>query len=155
MFNMLIKFLAKVKFNLEKRKYEYSELKSMLELPRKDDLFKSLNETDLLPVPFGVAIYARTANDEDNELAKQVSLIAASAETVGDKNYVVYSETVSGLSKGKKECAELYRFMADAEKGLIKRVYIKSRDRLARDFVFERETAEKLNNWGVELIEVG
>lgn len=102
MFNMLIKFLAKVKFNLEKRKYEYSELKSMLELPRKDDLFKSLNETDLLPVPFGVAIYARTANDEDNELAKQVSLIAASAETVGDKNYVVYSETVSGLSKEKK-----------------------------------------------------
>ena len=69
--------------------------------------------------------------------------------------YVVYSETVSGLSKGKKERAELYRLMADAEKGLIKRVYIKSRDRLARDFVFERETAEKLNNWGVELIEVG
>ena len=48
MFNMLIKFLAKVKFNLEKRKYEYSELKSMLELPRKDDLFKSLNETDFI-----------------------------------------------------------------------------------------------------------
>ena len=154
MFSVLIKFLAKAKFKLEKRKYEYGELKGMLELPRKDDLFKSLNETELFPVPFGVAIYARTATDEDNELAKQVSLIAASAEIVGDKNYIVYSETVSGLSKEKKERAELYRLMADAENGLIKRVYIKSRDRLARDFVFERETSEKLNNLGVELIEV-
>lgn len=150
MFSVLIKFLAKAKFKLEKRKYEYGELKGMLELPRKDDLFKSLNETELFPVAFGVAIYARTATDEDNELAKQVSLIAASAEIVGDKNYIVYSETVSGLSKEKKERAELYRLMADAENGLIKRVYIKSRDRLARDFVFER----KLNNLGVELIEV-
>ena len=76
------------------------------------------------------------------------------AELVGDTDITIYSEVSSGISKSESERKELYRLIRDAENGLIKRLYIKCRDRISRDFVFTMDIAKKLNSYGVELIEV-
>ena len=47
----------------------------------------------------------------------------------------------------------LYKLLSDAENGLIKRVYVKNRDRFSRDFLFASEVIDRINNSGVEIIE--
>ena len=119
-----------------------------------EDVFKALRKTTLKPLSQGVAIYARVANNEDVGLAKQIMDLENEAELVGDTDITIYSEVSSGISKNESERSELYRLIRDAENGHIKRLYVKCRDRIARDFVFTREVAERLNSFGVELIEV-
>ena len=47
----------------------------------------------------------------------------------------------------------LHKLLSDAENGLIKRLYVKNRDRFSRDFVFNSEVINRLNKSGVEIIE--
>ena len=105
------------------------------------------------PLGDGVAIYARVANDENNDLAKQICNLRKQSMGVGDVNFTEYSEVASGISKNKSKRKSLYKLLSDAENGLIKRVYVKKRDRFSRDFLFASEVIDRLNNSGVEIIE--
>lgn len=128
--------------------------KIVVALMTMDDIYKSIKNTDLKPTKGGVAIYARVANNQDGDLTKQIITIENEIKRVGDMSYSLYSEAASGISRNKNERSELYRLIDDVKLGLIKRVYIKSRDRFARDWSFEREIANELNKCGVEIIEV-
>ena len=59
----------------------------------------------------------------------------------------------SGISKNESKRRSLYKLLSDAENGLIKRVYVKNRDRFSRDFIFISEVINRLNKSGVEIIE--
>ena len=128
--------------------------KIVVALMTTDDIYKSIKNTDLKPAKDGVAIYARVANNQDGDLTKQIITLENEIKRVGDMSYSLYSEAASGISRNKNERSELYRLIDDVKLGLIKRVYIKSRDRFARDWSFEREIANELNKCGVEIIEV-
>lgn len=128
--------------------------KIVVALMTTDDIYKSIKNTDLKPAKDGVAIYARVANNQDGDLTKQIITLENEIKRVGDMSYSLYSEAASGISRNKNERSELYRLIDDVKLGLIKRVYIKSRDRFVRDWSFEREIANELNKCGVELIEV-
>ena len=128
--------------------------KIVVALMTTDDIYKSIKNTDLKPVKDGVAIYARVANNQDGDLTRQIFALENEIKRVGDMSYSLYSEVASGISRSKNERSELYRLIEDVKLGLIKRVYIKSRDRFARDWSFEREIANELNKCGVEIIEV-
>lgn len=119
-----------------------------------DDVYKSMKNTDLKPAKGRVAIYARVANNQDGDLTKQIITLENEIKRVGDMSYSLYSEVASGISHSKNERSKLYRLIYDVKLGLIKRVYIKSRDRFARDFSLEREIANELNKCGVEIIEL-
>lgn len=62
------------------------------------------------------------------------------------------SEIASGISRNRQERKELYRLMENVKSGLIKRIYVKCRDRFARNIDFEIEI--EVRKCGVELIEV-
>ena len=128
--------------------------KIVVALMTTDDIYKSIKNTDLKPAKDGVAIYARVANNQDGDLTKQIITLENEIKRVGDMSYSLYSEAASGISRNKNERSELYRLIDDVKLGLIKRVYIKARDRFVRDWSFEREIANELNKCGVELIEV-
>lgn len=128
--------------------------KIVVALMTTDDIYKSIKNTDLKPAKDGVAIYARVANNQDGDLTKQIITLENEIKRVGDMSYSLYSEAASGISRNKNERSELYRLIDDVKLGLIKRVYIKSRDRFVRDWSFEREIANELNKCGVEIIEV-
>lgn len=128
--------------------------KIVVALMTMDDIYKSIKNTDLKPAKDGVAIYARVANNQDGDLTKQIITLENEIKRVGDMSYSLYSEAASGISRNKNERSELYRLIDDVKLGLIKRVYIKSRDRFVRDWSFEREIANELNKCGVEIIEV-
>lgn len=119
-----------------------------------DDIYKSMKNTDLKPAKGGMAIYARVANNQDGDLTRQIITLENEIKRVGDMSYSLYSEVASGISRSKNDRSELYRLIDDVKLGLIKRVYIKSRDRFARDWCLEREIANELNKCGVEIIEV-
>lgn len=127
---------------------------TIFNLLSKDDLFVKLKQESLKPVTNGAAIYARVATDEYNGLKRQIKELEMIAVSVGDRELSIYSEVASGLSKDEAKRKEIYRLIADAEKGVIKRLYVKSRDRIARDFIFTRDIAKKLNYYGVELVEM-
>lgn len=128
--------------------------KIVVALMTTDDIYKPIKNTDLKPAKDGVAIYARVANNQDGDLTKQIITLENEIKRVGDMSYSLYSEAASGISRNKNERSELYRLIDDVKLGLIKRVYIKSRDRFVRDWSFEREIANELNKCGVEIIEV-
>lgn len=128
--------------------------KIVVALMTTDDIYKSIKNTDLKPAKDGVAIYASVANNQDGDLTKQIITLENEIKRVGDMSYSLYSEAASGISRNKNERSELYRLIDDVKLGLIKRVYIKSRDRFVRDWSFEREIANELNKCGVEIIEV-
>ena len=62
------------------------------------------------------------------------------------------SEIASGISRNRQERKELYRLMENVKSGLIKRIYVKCRDRFARNIDFEIEI--EVRKCGIELIEV-
>lgn len=68
-------------------------------------------------------------------------------------NFTEYSEVASGISKNESKRKSLHKLLSDAENGLIKRLYVKNRDRFSRDFVFNSEVINRLNKSGVEIIE--
>lgn len=148
------KIIDWVKGLFTKPKREIVDIKTLISILEEKELYKNLKSITLSPLKEGVAIYARVANNENNGLSKQVVMLEEEAELVGDMNCIIYSEVASGISKDEIERKELYRLISDAEAGFVKRVYIKCRDRFAKDFVFAREIAERLNNCGVEIIEV-
>lgn len=117
------------------------------------NLYKSPQD-DLIPLKSGVAIYARVANNQNNGLAMQIADVEKNAKQVGDVNCKIYSEVASGISRNRQERKELYRLMEDVKSGLIKRIYVKCRDRFARDIDFEIEIEGEVRKCGVELIEV-
>lgn len=112
-----------------------------------------VKDEKIKPLSDGVAIYARVANDENNDLAKQICNLREQAMGVGDVNFTEYSEVASGISKSKSKRESLYKLLSDAENGLIKRVYVKNRDRFSRDFIFGLEVIDRLSDCGVEIIE--
>lgn len=112
-----------------------------------------LKEANIKPLNDGVAIYARVANNEHNDLAKQINHLRKQVMDVGDVNFTEYSEVASGISKNESKRKSLYKLLSDAENGLIKRVYVKNRDRFSRDFIFISEVINRLNKSGVEIIE--
>ena len=124
--------------------------KIVVTLMTTDDIYKSIKNTDLKPAKGGVAIYARVANNQDGDLTRQIITLENEINRVGDMSYSLYSEVASGISLSKNERSELYRLIEDVKLGLIKRVYIKSRNRLARDLSLEREIVNELNKCGVE-----
>lgn len=148
------KLIEWIKELFTKSKRESFDIKTMMSMFEEKDLYKNLRSTTLLPLNEGVAIYARVANNENDGLSKQVTMLEEEAELVGDMNCSIYSEVASGISKDEIERRELYRLISDAEAGDVKRVYIKCRDRFARDVIFAKEVAEKLISYGVEIIEV-
>ena len=112
-----------------------------------------IKDAKIKPLSEGVAIYARVANDGNNDLTKQICNLREQAAGVGDVNFTEYSEVASGISKNESKRKSLYKLLSDAENGLIKRLYVKNRDRFSRDFVFNSEVINRLNKSGVEIIE--
>lgn len=160
MFKQIIEFMAWVRF----MRYKYHKSKSdkilkkyifkkYIEETEIKDYFVHMKEQTLSPMTSGVALYARTANNANNNLPIQVKLLKEKAEMVGDSNYSIYSEVAGGRDKDEYNHAELYRLLRDAENGKIKRIYVRNRDRFARDFIYGREIEKKFHDFGVELVE--
>ena len=51
-----------------------------------------IKDAKIKPMNEGVAIYARVANDENNDLTKQICDLRKQATGVGDVNFTEYSE---------------------------------------------------------------
>lgn len=104
---------------------------------------------NLKPVNGTVAIYARVALDENNDLKKQADMLIKNVEAVGESCYSVYYECESGRNHQRKE---FLRLMTDIKNNKYKRLYIKDISRLTRDFTKMNEIIEKIRSAGVEII---
>ena len=62
-----------------------------------------IKDAKIKPLSEGVAIYARVANDENNDLTKQICNLREQAAGVGDVNFTEYSEVASGISKNESK----------------------------------------------------
>lgn len=119
-----------------------------------EDFYLHIKDCELNPTNGTAAIYARVATNENNGLQRQIEMLEKQAEFIGDVDCMIYSEVASGLAKTQDTRTELFRLMADIEAGLVTRVYIECRDRIARDHFFGRETERKLKELKVEVVEI-
>lgn len=103
---------------------------------------------ELKPAGGAVAIYARTALNENGELKRQADMLIRNAEAVGDNEYSVYYECESGLNQNR---AEFKRLMADIKENKFKRLYIRDISRLTRDYMTIYDILHELQNHNVEI----
>lgn len=104
---------------------------------------------ELKPAGGAVAIYARTALNENGELKKQADTLIKNAEAVGDNAYIVYYECESGLNQNR---AEFQRLMADIKENKFKRLYIRDISRLTRDYMTVFGILQDIQNHSVEIV---
>lgn len=104
---------------------------------------------EMKPAGDAVAIYARVALDEGNELKEQADMLIKNAESVGDDVYSVYYECESGLKQNR---TEFMRLMADIKDNKFKRLYIRDISRLTRNYLLISDILKDIQNHNVEIV---
>lgn len=100
-----------------------------------------------------IACYCRCAYDDGSALSLQIKNMKRELENLGVSRDTTtfYAEYGSGISSERKE---LVRMLTDVEKGLIDKIYIKSFDRLSRDYLMLIKIMNFLEDHNVELISI-
>ncbi len=119
-----------------------------------EDPVKTYDLDNLKQIDGNVAIYARVANNEDHGLERQVCYLVDKVNAVGGNTYKVFTEVASGLETLPAKREALFSMLDEIQKGKIKRVYIKCRDRFSRDYVFTNKIVNMIVCAGAEIIEV-
>ncbi len=99
------------------------------------------------------ACYCRCAYDDGSALSLQMKSMKQVLESLGVSmdTTTFYAGYGSGISSERKE---LVRMLTDVEKGLIDKIYIKSFDRLSRDYLMLIKIMNFLEDHNVELISI-
>ena len=106
-------------------------------------------DENLKPANGAVAIYARVALDENNELKRQADELIKNAEAVGDSSYAVFYEIGSGLDE---ERPEFMKMMEYVRKKKVKRLYIKDIARISRNYTTLDKIMNELMSLGIEIV---